>query len=63
MLTDERRKTKKDIHIYPTMMKLGTVIPYLEKVKKKYKSLNIPFNSVDISIFFSGNMIQTLIAF
>ena len=33
------------------MMKLGTVIPYLEKVKKKYKSLNIPFNSVDISIF------------
>ena len=23
---------------YPTMMKLGTVIPYLRKIKKMYKS-------------------------
>ena len=25
-------------HTYPTMMKLGTVIPYLRKIKKMYKS-------------------------
>ena len=25
-------------HTYPTMMKLGTVIPYLRKIKKTYKS-------------------------
>ena len=25
-------------HIYPTMMKLGTVIPYLRKTRKTYKS-------------------------
>ena len=25
-------------HIYPTMMKLGTIIPYLKKIKKVYKS-------------------------
>ena len=25
-------------HTYPTMMKLGTVIPYLRKIKKIYKS-------------------------
>ena len=25
-------------HIYPTMMKLGTLIPYLKKIQKIYKS-------------------------
>ena len=25
-------------HTYPTMMKLGTVISYLRKIQKKYKS-------------------------
>ena len=25
-------------HTHPTMMKLGTVIPYLRKIQKKYKS-------------------------
>ena len=25
-------------HTYPTMMKLDTVIPYLRKIKKMYKS-------------------------
>ena len=25
-------------HTYPTMMKLGTVIPYLRKIQKMYKS-------------------------
>ena len=30
-------------HIYPTMFKLGTVIPYLKKIHKTYKSRNTPF--------------------
>ena len=25
-------------HVYPTMMKLGTVIPYLKKIQEKYES-------------------------
>ena len=29
-------------HTYPTMMKLGTVIPYLKKIQKIYESRNTP---------------------
>ena len=29
-------------HRYPTMMKLGTVIPYLKKIQKIYESRDIP---------------------
>ena len=28
-------------HTYPTMMKLGTVIPYLKKIQKAYESRDI----------------------
>ena len=38
-------------HTYPAMMKLGTVIPYLKKIQKIYKSRDTPFSSADISIF------------
>ena len=34
---------------YPTMMKLGTVIPYLEKIQKIYESRDTSIS--DISIF------------
>ena len=27
-------------HTYPTMMKLGTVVPYLKKIQKIYESRN-----------------------
>ena len=27
-------------HTYPTMMKLGTVVPYLKKIQKIYESHN-----------------------
>ena len=41
-----RAKAKKTLpkicHIYPTMMKLGTVIPYLKKIQKIYKSRDTP---------------------
>ena len=29
-------------HTYPTMMKLGTVIPYLKKIQKIYESRDAP---------------------
>ena len=29
-------------HTYPTMMKLGTVIPYPKKIQKKYESHDTP---------------------
>ena len=29
-------------HTYPTMMKLGTVIPYPEKIQKIYESCDTP---------------------
>ena len=37
---EEWQKTPlpKICHTYPTMMKLGTVIPYLEKIYKIYES-------------------------
>ena len=34
-------------HTYPTMMKLGTVIPYLKKIQKIYESRDTPLSSVD----------------
>ena len=30
-------------HTYPTIMKLGTVIPYSEKIQKTYESRDTPF--------------------
>ena len=30
-------------HTYPTMMKLGTAIPYLRKIQKIYKSRDTSF--------------------
>ena len=38
-------------HTYPTMMKLGTVIPYPKKSKKYMNHVTHPLSSADISIF------------
>ena len=40
-------------HIYPTMVKLGTVIPYLKKLQKLYESHDTPqaFFLLEISKF------------
>ena len=35
-------------HIYPAMMKLGTVIPYLKKIQKIYESRDIPVAGISI---------------
>ena len=37
-------------HTYPTMMKLGTIIPYLKKIQKIYESRDTP-----LEYFFIGN--------
>ena len=40
LLTDRGAKKAslpKTCHTYPTMMKLGTVIPYLKKIQKKFE--------------------------
>ena len=38
-------------HTYPTMMKLGTVIPYLKNIQKICELVTHRLSSVDISIF------------
>ena len=40
---------------YPTMMKLGTVIPYLRKIQKMYKSRDTSLEFCWHQHFFTGN--------
>ena len=42
-------------HTYPTMMKLGTVIPYLRKIQKMYKSRDTSLEFCWHQHFFTGN--------
>ena len=42
-------------HRYPTMMKLGTVIPYLKKIQKIYESRDTPPEFCWQQHFFIGN--------
>ena len=46
-------------HIYPTTMKLGTVIPYLKKIKKNYESSDTP---PDLCCIFSREIIKFVIS-
>ena len=40
---------------YPTMMKLGTVIPYLKKIQKTYKSRDTAYEFYRHQHFFARN--------
>ena len=42
-------------HTYPTMMKLGTLIPYLKKIQKIYKSRDTALEFWWHQHFFTGN--------
>ena len=42
-------------HRYPTMMKLGTVIPCLKKIQKIYESRDTPIEFCWYQHFFTGN--------
>ena len=48
---DRKVPFPKICHIYPIMMKLDTVIPYLRKIQKMYKLRAHLLSSADISIF------------
>ena len=39
-------------HTYPTLMKLGTVMPYLKKIQKIHKSRDTTFSVLPTSSFF-----------
>ena len=39
---DQERPLPKICHTYPTVMKLGTVIPYLKKIQKIFESRDTP---------------------
>ena len=46
LLTDREGKkalVPKICHTYPTMMKPGTIIPYVKKIRKIYKPCDTPF--------------------
>ena len=48
---DQKGPLPKFCHTYPTMMKLGTVTPYLKKIQKIYESRDTHhLTSADISI-------------
>ena len=38
------KKAPKICHTYPTVMKLGTVIPYPKKIQKIYESRDTPLD-------------------
>ena len=42
-------------HTYPTMMKLGKVLPYLRKIQKMGKSRDTSFEFCRHQHFFKGN--------
>ena len=50
-----KRPRPKIFHTYPTMMKLGTVIPYLKKIQKIYESRDTPLEFCWHQHFFTGN--------
>ena len=39
-------------HTFPTMMKLGSVVPYLKKIQKNMNHVTHTLTSADISIFY-----------
>ena len=51
----ERSPLPKICHTYPTMMKLGTVIPHPKKIQKTYESRDTPLDFCWHHHFFNGN--------
>ena len=46
-----RQKAPKICHIYPTMMKLGSVIPYLKNIQQLYESRDTPLEKIATPAF------------
>ena len=52
---EKRSSVPKICYTYSTMMKLGTVIPYLKKTQKSYESRDTPLEFCQHQHFFIGN--------
>ena len=50
-----KRLLPKTCHTYPTMVKLGTVIPYLKKIQKIYQSRDTSPDFCSHQHFFTRN--------
>ena len=50
-----KKTLSKICHIYPTKMKLGTIIPYLKKTQKVYESRDVPHEFCWHQRFLIGN--------
>ena len=55
MVAPNRLPLPKICHTYPTMMKLGAVIPYPKKMQKIFKSRDTPLEFCWHQDFFTGN--------
>ena len=51
----QKARLPKICHTYPTMMKLGSVTPYLKMVRKIYKSRDLPLGFCWHQHFFTEN--------
>ena len=51
----KRPPLPKTCHAYPPMMRLGTFIPYLKKIRKLYESCDTPLEFCWHQHFFTGN--------
>ena len=51
----EKEPLPKICRTYPTVMKLGTVIPYLKKIQKMYESRDTPLELCWHQLFFTEN--------
>ena len=50
-MASKKAPIPKIYHTYPTVMKLGTVIPYLKKIQKYKNDVTHSLSSTEISIF------------
>ena len=50
-MASKKAPVPKICHTYPTVMKLGTVIPYLKKIEKYKNDVTHSLSSAEISIF------------
>ena len=54
-MVGSKKTLPKICHTYPTMMKVGTIIPYQKKIQKYMNHVTHPFGSADISKFSPEN--------
>ena len=54
-MVGSKKTLPKICHTYPTIMKVGTTIPYLKKIQKYMNHVTHPFSSADIRRFSPEN--------